>query len=82
MASLTVRIDGTAHHILRELAEQMGESMQAVLTKAIEEYQRKQFLDGLNADFAVLRNNPKAWQEEREERAIWDATLADGLEEE
>ncbi len=69
MASLTVRIDKAAHQILRELAEQTGESMQAVLTKAIEEYQRTQFLDGLNADFAALRSKPKAWQEEQEERA-------------
>ncbi len=75
MASLTVRIDETAHQILRELAEQTGESMQGVLVKAIEEYRCKQFLDGLNADFAALRNNSKAWQEEQKERAAWDATL-------
>jgi predicted transcriptional regulator len=82
MASLTVRIGDTAHRTLQELAEQMGVSMQAVLEKAIAEYQRKCFLEGLSADFAALRNNPKAWQEEQEERAAWDATLADGLEEE
>ena len=80
MASLTVRIGMIAHRTLQALAEQTGTSMQSVLEKAIEEYQRKCFLDGLNADFAVLRGNPKAWQEEQKERAAWDATLADGLE--
>ena len=80
MASLTVRIGTTAHRTLQALAEQTGASMQSVLEKAIEEYQRKCFLEGLNADFAALRENPKAWQEEQKERAAWDATLADGLE--
>jgi predicted transcriptional regulator len=82
MASLTVRIGESAHRMLQELAEQTGTSMQAVLEKAVSEYQRKCFLEGLNADFATLRNNPKAWQEELEERALWDSTLADGLAEE
>ncbi len=82
MASLTVRIGDGAHQTLRELAEQLGASMQTVLEKALEDYRRKCFLEGLSADFAAVRNNPKAWQEEQEERAAWDATLADGLEEE
>lgn len=81
MASLTVRIGGTAHQTLQDLARQMGVSMQSVLEKAIMEYQRQCFLEGLHADFAALRNNPKAWQEEQEERAVWDATLSDGLDE-
>jgi hypothetical protein len=49
--------------------------------KAAESYRRDAFLKGLNADFAVLRNDPAAWAEEQSERASWDATMADGLEE-
>ncbi len=41
--------------------------------------ERQCFLAGVNADFAALRNNPHAWQEEQAERALWDGTLADGL---
>lgn len=81
MSSVTVRIGTPAHRTLQELAEQTGTSMQSILEKAITDYQRKCFLEGLNADFAALRNNPKAWQEELKERALWDSTLADGLEE-
>ena len=33
----------------------------------------------LNEDFAALRADPKAWQEEQEERALWEKSLADGL---
>lgn len=34
----------------------------------------------LARDFAALRNNPTAWQEEEKERAAWDSALADDLE--
>lgn len=52
----------------------------SVFEQATEEYRRKQFLEGLSTDFTSLRNNPRAWQEEQKERAAWEATLADGLE--
>ena len=77
---LTVRIGPDAHRSLRELSEQLGEPVPAVLALAIEEYRRKWLLHGLNEDFAALRADPQAWrEEEEEERAVWDATLADGL---
>lgn len=78
MTSLTVRINKTSHKALCELAEYSGESLQTVLTRAIEEYRRKRFLEQANAAFAALRNNPKAWMQEQEERAAWDVTLTDG----
>lgn len=40
-------------------------------------YKRKDFLDGLSSDFAERRKRPDEWQEELEERRIWDATLSD-----
>ena len=80
MPSVTVRISTKAHKSLKELSDLTGEPMPAVLDKAIEAYRRRQFLQGLADDFARLRQNPKAWRQELEERAQWDATLADGLE--
>ena len=80
MASVTVRISPEAHKSLKELSELTGEPMPAVLDKAIEAYRRRQFLQGLAADFARLRQDPKAWHQELQERTEWDATLADGLE--
>ncbi len=56
--------------------------MQAVLDEAVEHYQRDKFLDEVNAAYATLRNDPKAWKEEQAERALWDKTLADGLKDE
>lgn len=40
----------------------------------------QEFWDRVNAQYADLRNDPVAWAQELEERALWDATLADGLE--
>jgi hypothetical protein len=39
-------------------------------------------LDAMNAAYAALRNDPAAWPDELRERALWDETLADGLEDE
>lgn len=80
MAGSTVRISEHAHELLKELATESGEPMQAILDKALEEYRRRKFLEGASAEFAALRSDPKAWQEELEEREAWDSTLMDGLE--
>jgi hypothetical protein len=48
----------------------------------IRDEERQSFLEGVNADFAALRNNPDAWRDEQAERAAWDRTLADGLKDE
>jgi hypothetical protein len=77
-----VRISPRSKAVLRTLAKQEGKPMQAVLDEAIEHYQRDKFLDEVNAAYADLRNDPKAWKEEQAERALWDKTLNDGLEKE
>jgi hypothetical protein len=82
MNDLTVPITPRAHQTLQELSNLTGDPLPVVLDKAVEAYRRKQFLEGLSADFAALRQNPAAWQEELQERADWDATLADDLERE
>jgi hypothetical protein len=54
--------------------------MIAILKKVIEAYREARFLAGLNADYARLRQDPAAWAEEVQERAVWDRALLDGLE--
>ena len=80
MPSANVRISPESRQTLRLLAREAGESMQAVLDKAIETYRREKFLREANAEFAALRSNPKAWKDELEERRLWDQTLMDGIE--
>ena len=66
--SLTVRISRSAHATLRSLADETDQSMTEILDKAIEAYRRATFLAGLNEDFAALRQNRAAWEEEQQER--------------
>lgn len=82
MPSTMVRVPEEAHAKLREMADQTGQSMQAVLTAAIEEYRRRMFWERVNVSFESLRTDQKAWAQEQDERAAWDATLGDGQEKE
>ena len=79
MPTTTVRISEEAHQALRALAAQAGEPMQVILDRAIEQYRRQRFLEEANAAYAVQRRDPQAWQDERDERNLWDQTRADGL---
>src|SRR5207244_2260892 len=80
MSAPTVRITETSHHMLKELAERTGQTMMDVLDMALKEYRRKLFFEQLNAGYAELRADPKAWAEHLAERKLWDATLMDGLD--
>lgn len=77
--AVVVRIDRAHHQTLRQLAERRGESMQAVVEKAIDELKRQQFFEELNAAFATLKADEGAWKQELEERALWESTLGDGI---
>lgn len=77
-----VRIRTEDHEVLKELAEQTGQSMSDVLSRAIESYRRKHFLYGLAQDFAGLRVREGEWDDELQERAVWDQVLGDDLEDE
>ena len=51
-----------------------------MLEQAVEAYRRELFYAELNAAYERLQADPVAWEEELAERAEWDATLADGLD--
>jgi predicted transcriptional regulator len=81
MASTTVRVTERTHAVLRELAAVTGEPLQQVLEEAVERYRRERFFADLHAAYARLADDRVAWEEELEERAELDGTLADGLDE-
>jgi hypothetical protein len=80
MSAPTVRISESSHQTLKELAARTGERMVDVLEKALDAYRRKLFFEQLNAGYADLRADPKAWAEHQAELKQWDATLMDGLD--
>lgn len=82
MPSTSIRIGEHALAVLRELARKRRQPMQTVLNEAIESYRRQKFLEEANTAFAALRSDPEAWQEEQQERDLWDRAGEDGLEQE
>jgi hypothetical protein len=82
MGTQTVRISKRTHQELVELSRQAGESMSDLIARAVEELRRKLLFEKANAAYAALRSDPSAWEEEIEDRNLWEGTLADGLEDE
>jgi hypothetical protein len=80
MSAPTVCISEASHRLLKELAEQTGQTMTEVLDKALDAYRRKLFFEQMNAGYAELRADPEAWAEHLAERKLWEATLMDGLD--
>jgi hypothetical protein len=74
----TVRISESSHRALRDLAECEKAPLQTVLERAIENYRRRRFLEAANRQYAALREDAAAWQQETTERAEWDRVLGDG----
>jgi len=54
--------------------------MQTVLDAAIEQYRRDSFFRELDAGYARLQASPMEWQEELDERRLWESALFDGQE--
>lgn len=75
----TVRISRETQQVLQTLAAIEGETIRGVLERAVSSYQRRAMLEEGNRAYAKLRESPKDWAEELEERRIWEATLSDGL---
>ena len=80
MASTTVRISKETHRALRSLATQRQVPIGELIAHMVKRLQRHELLEQTNAAYAALRNDPEAWQEELKERAVWETTLADGIE--
>ena len=79
--AITAKISEPTHIALKQLSEQTGKPMQLILEEAVESYRRQKFFDNLDRQVLATKADPKAWEEELSERRLWEATLADGSEE-
>jgi hypothetical protein len=79
-ATSTVRVKAHVHTTLQALARELNEPIQDVLEEAVERFRRQRMIELHNQAYAALKADPDAWRAELAERALWDATLADGLE--
>ncbi|MGH2372244.1 MAG: toxin-antitoxin system protein [bacterium] len=58
----------------------LPDEVEGYLTVAEGDDHRRRLLVETNRAYAALRADTKAWNEEQQERALWDGTLADGME--
>ena len=45
-----------------------------------EKQRRLRFVEAANEEYAALRRDASAWEEEMKERELWAQTLADGVD--
>ena len=78
----TVRVSEETHRKLQEISEQRGQSMTELLAETVKRLEYEEILRRGNESYAAVRKDPEAWEDLMRERAEWDATLLDGLEDE
>lgn len=71
--SKIIRITENAYKKLAQLAVESSLSKQIVIEQALEVMMRDNFFKKANAAYEDLKKDPKAWQEELQERAEWEA---------
>ena len=76
----TVRISERTHRALSDLRRSTGQSMPAIIEQAVDRWQREQLLREANAAWAAIVADPAASAEILAERALWEGTVADGLD--
>ncbi|NSW91666.1 MAG: toxin-antitoxin system protein [Firmicutes bacterium] len=76
----TIRVSRDVYNAIKYLAKQTNENMQDIVENAVNEYKKRRFFEEMNNAYAKLKSDPKAWDEEKKERELWDITLSDGLE--
>lgn len=74
----TTRILDTDHSLLQELAAQTGMQHQEIIHEALEAFHRERLLDEINAAFAQLKRDDRAWREAQAERSAWDGSATEG----
>jgi hypothetical protein len=74
-----VRMEVSTYEKLLQLSKETGISKQRLMDIVLERYKRDQIMDMANRAYEDLKKDSKGWQEELEERELWDSTLADGL---
>jgi hypothetical protein len=77
----TIRVSQHTRALVHDLAQTDGVTMQEMIERAIEAYRRQRLLRETNAAYAVVRADAAAEAGLERERAEWDVTLADGLDE-
>jgi|AGTN01.2.fsa_nt_gi hypothetical protein len=67
-----VRVNPEDKEVLKHLSSVEGESMAAIIHKALQAYKRHKFFSDLNLAYERLRSGQEPWDNEQKERSFWD----------
>lgn len=77
-----VRVSQETHRLLQVLSANTGDSMAAIVDRAVENYRRALFFEAAERTYRELEADPEGLAVYEAEIALWDKTVADGLERE
>ncbi len=80
--STTVRLSTETRERLARLAAADGETLTAALERLVHEEEIRRFAEEFNAAYERIWADPQLAAIEREERALWDNAMRDGLHDE
>lgn len=69
---MTIEVNRSTFERLANLSNELSESIEQVLRRALTELQQSRFMDQVVADFDLLRNDPVRWESYSEEFATID----------
>lgn len=75
----TIKVSGPTRDRLKRLADEEHLTMDAALSRALDQVEDARFWQGVRADYARLQDDPSAWADYAGELAEWDAVTSDGL---
>ena len=79
MATTTVRVNESTRDVLTRLSRERGISTAELLDELVSRREQDALLEQMNDAYARQREDPAAWEAERDERDAWERTLLDGL---
>jgi hypothetical protein len=78
----TIKVSVQTRDRLKRLADEEHLTMDAALSRVLDNTEDARFWEGVRADYARLQADPEEWADYVGELAAWDATTSDGLPDE
>ena len=78
----TIKVSVHTRDRLKRLADGDHLTMDAALSRVLDQAEEAQFWEGVRADYARLQADPEEWEDYVGELAEWDGTIGDGLADE
>lgn len=75
----TIKVSGPTRDRLKRFADEEHLTMDAALSRALDQVEDARFWQGVRADYARLQADPSEWADYVGELAEWDAATGDGL---